>query len=99
MNRTGACILDSLSILCFGDKFLFYLFFFYCFFKGPGLFLFWRFFLGRADPGEKIYVVLSAKVGMEYEKGRPIGKMGHTELVSYNELEAFLRLQREIAQA
>ena len=57
---------------------------------------FWHTLFSKRDPEKNIYVLLSAKKPMEYEILKLVKKPGHTVLVSYNELEAFLKFQREL---
>lgn len=59
---------------------------------------FWDFFLGNKKPKEKIYAVLSAKIGIEYLNGKPTGARGHTVLVSYDECMTALRLLKNLGQ-
>jgi hypothetical protein len=58
---------------------------------------FWQVLLG-AQPNKNVYVILSAKQGFEWEQGTPIAKPGHTALLSYNEVIAFLGLQDALQQ-
>lgn len=55
---------------------------------------FWKFFLSGKKPEEKVYVALSAKIGLDFAEGRATQKRGHTILVSYNEFNAALNLQK-----
>ena len=57
---------------------------------------FWNIFLGKMTPKENVYVVLSAKWGVEWVDGKPIIEPGHTAMVSYNEVAAFFKLQQEL---
>ncbi len=57
---------------------------------------FWNLFLNQRDPNGNFYVVLSAKMPIEYKNGQPVKGSGHTALVSYNELDAFLKFQHEL---
>lgn len=47
---------------------------------------------------KNVYVILSAKQGFEWEQGTPISKPGHTALLSYNEVVAFLKLKDALKQ-
>jgi len=58
---------------------------------------FWHVLLGTHSK-ENIHVILSAKQGFEWEQGTPTLKPGHTALLSYNEVVAFLRLQDALQQ-
>lgn len=53
---------------------------------------FWQVLLGT-HPNEKVYVIPSAKQGVEWRNGIPTSKPGHTAQLSYNEVVAFLRLR------
>ncbi len=57
---------------------------------------FWKCFLSEKKPEANVYVLLSSKIGVDYAKGKATGKKGHTVLVSFNEFDAALRLQREL---
>jgi len=54
---------------------------------------FWNVLTRGMKPEERIYIVLSAKWGVDYENGKPTKKRGHTVQVSYNEAVAFPQFQ------
>ncbi len=58
---------------------------------------FWKTLLG-AQPGKTIHVLLSAKQGFEWVQGKPTSKLGHTPLLSYNEVIGFQNLQVHLSQ-
>ncbi len=57
---------------------------------------FWKLLINKKNPEEFTYALLSAKVGIEFEKGKPTQKTGHTVLVSFNEFLSMLNLHKEL---
>lgn len=60
--------------------------------------VFWQVLLNGVPRNKTIPVFLSAKPGYDVASGRKTRKPGHTVLISYNEVLAFLGLQRSLQQ-
>lgn len=57
---------------------------------------FWGAFFQDTPPHEPVSVVLSAKQGVDWIDGQPSGKPGHTPQLAFNEVNAFLNLERTL---